>query len=112
VRTGPASACALCSAGPPPARSLGGTLTGLRAPKVVIVLVSILGVVGAKRATWLLIAGQGISSVGTGVVVPLTLIYLHQVRGIPLPVAAGGLVWAHSTATALPGDTVTLFALA
>ena len=106
-------------------------------------LVSILVGMGAKRATRLLIAGQGISSVGTGVVVPLTLIYLHQVRGIPLAVtgalfaaaavmglvtvplagvlldragarpvlaaviagqalAAAGLVWAHSTATALP----------
>ena len=53
---------------------------------MVSVLASILVRVGAKRATRLLVAGQGISSVGTGVVVPLTLIYLHQVRGIPLAV--------------------------
>lgn len=34
----------------------------------------------------LLIAGNSVSSVGTGLVLPLTLIYLHQVRGIALPV--------------------------
>ena len=38
-----------------------------------------------SRDTWLLIAGEGISAVGTGLVLPLTLIYLHQVRGIALP---------------------------
>ena len=32
--------------------------------------------------TRLLIAGDGASSLGTGLVLPLTLIYLHQVRGI------------------------------
>jgi len=37
------------------------------------------------RATWLLIAGDAVSALGTGLVLPLTLIYLHQVRGIPLP---------------------------
>jgi MFS family permease len=100
----------------------------------------------AKRipgASRLLIAGEGISAVGTGLVLPLTLIYLHQVRGISLTVtgalltaaavmglvtvplagvlldragarpvllaaiagqavAAAGLVWVHSAATALP----------
>ncbi|WP_179167210.1 MFS transporter [Streptomyces sp. 13-12-16] len=34
----------------------------------------------------LLIAGQGISAIGNGLVVPLTLIYLNQVRGIPLAI--------------------------
>lgn len=37
-------------------------------------------------ATRLLIAGNSMSAVGTGLVLPLTLIYLHQVRGIALPV--------------------------
>ncbi len=41
-----------------------------------------------SRATWLLIAGEGVSAVGTGLVLPLTLIYLHQVRGIALPRSA------------------------
>ena len=39
-----------------------------------------------SRATWLLIAGDAVSALGTGLVLPLTLIYLHQVRGIALPV--------------------------
>jgi hypothetical protein len=38
-----------------------------------------------SRATWLLIAGEAVSALGTGLVLPLTLIYLHQVRGIALP---------------------------
>jgi MFS family permease len=38
-----------------------------------------------SRVTWLLIAGETISAIGTGLVLPLTLIYLHQVRGIALP---------------------------
>jgi len=37
-------------------------------------------------ATWLLMAGDAVSALGTGLVLPLTLIYLHQVRGIALPV--------------------------
>ncbi|MDR2985119.1 MAG: MFS transporter [Nocardiopsaceae bacterium] len=37
-----------------------------------------------SRATWLLIIGDAVSSLGTGLVLPLTLIYLHQVRGIGL----------------------------
>src|SRR5260221_10637209 len=49
------------------------------------------------RATWLLLAGEAVSALGTGLVLPLTLIYLHQVRGIPLPevgflLAASGAV--------------------
>jgi MFS family permease len=39
-----------------------------------------------SRATWLLIVGDAVSALGTGLVLPLTLIYLHQVRGISLPV--------------------------
>jgi MFS family permease len=41
------------------------------------------------RATRLLVAGDAVSALGTGLVLPLTLIYLHQVRGIALPVVGG-----------------------
>ena len=51
------------------------------------------------RATWLLIAGDAVSALGTGLVLPLTLIYLHQARGIPLPVV--GLLLAGSGAVGL-----------
>jgi MFS family permease len=44
-----------------------------------------------SRPTWLLIAGEAVSALGTGLVLPLTLIYLHQVRGIALP-AVGALM--------------------
>jgi MFS family permease len=37
-------------------------------------------------ATRLLIAGDAVNALGNGLVLPLTLIYLHQVRGIALPV--------------------------
>jgi MFS family permease len=39
-----------------------------------------------SRATRLMIAGNAVSALGTGLVLPLTLIYLHQVHGISLPV--------------------------
>lgn len=39
-----------------------------------------------SRPARLLIAGNTVSALGTGLVLPLNLIYLHQVRGIPLPV--------------------------
>ena len=52
-----------------------------------------------SRATWLLIVGNAVSSLGTGLVLPLTLIYLHQVRGITLPVV--GLLLAASGAIGL-----------
>lgn len=38
------------------------------------------------RSTRLFLAGNTISMVGTGLVLPFMLIYLHQVRGIALPV--------------------------
>jgi MFS family permease len=37
-------------------------------------------------ATRLLITGDAVNALGNGLVLPLTLIYLHQVRGMPLPV--------------------------
>jgi hypothetical protein len=40
----------------------------------------------SDHAARLLIASNMVSAVGTGLVLPLTLIYLHRVRGIALPV--------------------------
>jgi MFS family permease len=37
-------------------------------------------------AARLLVAGNAVSALGNGLMLPLTLIYLHQVRGIALPV--------------------------
>jgi MFS family permease len=38
-----------------------------------------------SRPARLLIAGSSVAALGTGLILPLTLIYLHQVRGIGLP---------------------------
>ena len=54
---------------------------------------------GVPRQVWAVVLGQLLSSVGTGFVLPFGTIYLHFVRGIPIPtvgaivstVAAGGL---------------------
>lgn len=51
-----------------------------------------------SRATHLMIAGNAVSALGMGLVLPLTLIYLHQVRGISLP-----LVGALLTMSAMVG---------
>jgi len=74
-----------------------------------------------SRATWLLIAGESVSAVGTGLVLPLTLIYLHQVRGIALPevgalmaaIGAVGLIAVPLTGIALDrfGARPVLFAV-
>src|SRR5207244_3964979 len=50
-----------------------------------------------SRPARLLVAGNTVSSLGTGLVLPLTLIYLHQVRGIPLPVVGVLLTMAGAT---------------
>jgi MFS family permease len=39
------------------------------------------------RSTWFLIGGNALSSVGTGLVLPFTVVYLAYVRDVPLPVA-------------------------
>ena len=44
-------------------------------------------------ATRLFLAGNTVSMLGTGLVIAFTLIYLHQVRGLALPVV-GGLLTA------------------
>ena len=43
-------------------------------------------------ATRLFLAGNTVSMLGTGLVIAFILIYLHQVRGVALPVV-GGLVF-------------------
>lgn len=47
-----------------------------------------------SRAVRLLIGGNTVSALGTGLVLPLTLIYLNQVRGIRLPVVGALLAGA------------------
>ncbi len=49
------------------------------------------------RPTRLFLAGNTVSMVGTGLVIGFTLIYLHQVRGLALPVV-GGLFAASAAA--------------
>lgn len=49
------------------------------------------------RTTRLFLAGNTVSMVGTGLVLPFLLIYLHQVRGIALPVV-GALLAASAVA--------------
>jgi MFS family permease len=61
------------------------------------------------RATWLLVAGDATSALGTGLVLPMTLIYLHQVRGIGL--AEVGILLAASGAMALVAVPLTGIAL-
>jgi MFS family permease len=54
---------------------------------------------GLPRAVWLLQAGGLANAFGNGVVLPFLIIYLHNVRGIPLGIA--GLVAATNSAAAL-----------
>jgi hypothetical protein len=51
-------------------------------------------IIRISPATRLLLAGNTVSMLGTGLVVAFTLIYLHQVRGIALPVVGGLLAAA------------------
>jgi MFS family permease len=50
-----------------------------------------------SRATRLLLAGNTVSMLGTGLVIPFMIIYLHQARGIALPVVGGLLAAAAAT---------------
>ncbi|HYY43875.1 MAG TPA: MFS transporter [Actinomycetota bacterium] len=43
------------------------------------------------RRAWIFLAGNGLSALGTGMVLPFFVIYFHQGRGMPLEVAALGL---------------------
>ena len=46
------------------------------------------------RSVWLVQIGGAVNAFGTGMVVPFTLIYLHNVRGISLAAAGGALAVA------------------
>ena len=50
-------------------------------------------------ATRLFLAGNGVAMTGNGLVIAFTLIYLHQTRGIALPVV--GLLLAAAAAAGL-----------
>jgi MFS family permease len=58
-----------------------------------------------SRATWTLLSGSFFNAFGNGVVFPFLLIYLHNVRGIPLGTA--GLVLAAASGTAIAAGPVT-----
>jgi MFS family permease len=45
------------------------------------------------RHVWTLLAGESLASVGTGLTLPFLLIYLHDGRGLDMPVAAAALAW-------------------
>ena len=51
------------------------------------------------RPARIVIAGDAVAALGTGLILPLTLIYLHQVRGIRLPVV--GILLAMEAAVGL-----------
>jgi MFS family permease len=51
------------------------------------------------RSAKIVIAGDAIAALGTGLILPLTLIYLHEVRGIRLPVV--GILLAMQAAVGL-----------
>lgn len=54
-----------------------------------------------SRRTWTLLSGSFANALGNGVVLPFLLIYLHNVRGIPLGLA--GLVLAATSVAGLAG---------
>jgi MFS family permease len=45
------------------------------------------------RSVWVLLGGESLASVGTGLTLPFLLIYLHRVRGIEMSEAAAALAW-------------------
>ena len=50
------------------------------------------------RSVWLVQFGGAVNAFGTGMVIPFTLIYLHNVRGISLAAAGGALAIAAAVA--------------
>ena len=50
------------------------------------------------RSVWLVQIGGAVNAFGTGMVIPFTLIYLHNVRGISLAAAGGALAVAATVA--------------
>jgi MFS family permease len=62
-----------------------------------------------SRGTWTLLSGSFCNALGNGVVFPFLLIYLHNVRGLPL--GTSGLVLATASVTAIAAGPVTGFAI-
>jgi MFS family permease len=56
------------------------------------------------RAAWVLLGGDALSAVGTGLTLPFLLVYLHEVRGIGL--ATVGLALATIAAAGLAGNPI------
>jgi len=55
-----------------------------------------------SRPAWLVLAGDALSAVGSGLTLPFLIVYLHQVRGFGL--ATAGLVLAAVAAASLVGN--------
>lgn len=55
-----------------------------------------------SRPAWLVLAGDAMSAVGSGLTLPFLIVYLRQVRGLALPTA--GLVLATVAAASLVGN--------
>jgi MFS family permease len=55
---------------------------------------------GLSRPVWLIEAGGAVNALGTGMILPFNLIYLHNVRGISLAAAGAALAAAAATAFA------------
>jgi MFS family permease len=56
------------------------------------------------RQAWMILGGDTLSAIGTGMTLPFFVVYLHRVRGIELEVA--GLAVATIALTSLPGNAV------
>jgi MFS family permease len=56
------------------------------------------------REAWVLLGGDSLSAIGTGLTLPFLLVYLHQVRGIDIGLA--GLVVATVAVAGLAGNPV------
>ncbi len=56
------------------------------------------------RPAWIILGGDALSAIGTGMTLPFFVVYLHRVRGIELEIA--GLAVATIALASLPGNAV------
>jgi MFS family permease len=56
------------------------------------------------RPAWIVLGGDALSAIGTGMTLPFFVVYLHRVRGIELEIA--GLAVATIALASLPGNAV------
>jgi MFS family permease len=56
------------------------------------------------RPAWIILAGDTLSAIGSGMTLPFFVVYLHRVRGIELEIA--GLATATIAVASVPGNTV------